>query len=234
MSYLRRKEIVVVILCLVVGFALRFYTFDKKSLWMDEIYTYEDSRYDFNHQLKYYAENPSFLHPPLFFVITHLFYPFPKPERDLRIVPLIFGILSIPMIYFLSRSFSPTIALPCTVSLTFMTYHISLSQDGRMYAFLMFFGMASLYMFIRYLKTTRWTYLLLTAFFFAILFLTSYSSILFIGISQAILVLRGISKHEKETVFFFSLTKWRYFSVHSPLAHLYRATLPWATPHESS
>ena len=205
MSYLRRKEIVVVILCLVVGFALRFYTFDKKSLWMDEIYTYEDSRYDFNHQLKYYAENPSFLHPPLFFVITHLFYPFPKPERDLRIVPLIFGILSIPMIYFLSRSFSPTIALPCTVSLTFMTYHISLSQDGRMYAFLMFFGMASLYMFIRYLKTTRWTYLLLTAFFFAILFLTSYSSILFIGISQLFWFYEAYRNTKKRLFFSFLL-----------------------------
>ncbi len=205
MSYLKRKEVVIVILCLVIGFALRFYTFDQKSLWMDEIYTFEDSRDDFHHQLKFYSENPTFLHPPLFFVLTHLFYPFPKPERDLRIIPLVFGTLSIPLIYLLARQFSCSIAMACTFSLTFMTYHISLSQDGRMYAFLMFFGMASLYMFVRYLKTTQRTYLFLTAFFFAILFLTSYSSILFIGVSQLLWFYEPRRNTKKELLFSFLL-----------------------------
>ena len=179
-----RKEIFILILCLLIGFALRFYTFDQKSLWMDEIYTYNDSRDDFKGQLRFYADNPTFLHPPLFFVLTHLFYPFPKPERDLRIIPLIFGTLLIPMIYFLSRSFSSTIALPCTLSLTFMAYHISLSQDGRSYTLLMFLGMTGLYFFIRHLKTSKKVYLFFVALSFAILFHTSYSSIPFIALSQ--------------------------------------------------
>ena len=109
MSYVKRKEILVLFLCLLIGFVLRFYTFDQKSLWMDEIYTFNDSRDDLNGQIRFYKENPTFLHPPLFFILTHLFYPFEKPERDLRNIPLIFGILSIPMIYFLSRLFSPDI-----------------------------------------------------------------------------------------------------------------------------
>ena len=128
-----------------MGLALRVYTFDLKSLWIDEIYTFEDSRDDLTGQLKFYKENPTFLQAPLFFILTHQFYPFPKPERDLRIIPLIFGVLSIPLIYFLSRLFSSTIVLPCTLSLTFMTYHISLSQDGRSYSLLLFLGMAGLY-----------------------------------------------------------------------------------------
>ena len=147
MSNPKQKEILILLLCLLIGFALRFYTFDQKSLWLDEIYTFNDSRDGFKDQLKFYKENPTFLHPPLFFILTHLFYPFTKPERDLRIIPLIFGTLSIPMIYLLARSFSPSIALPCTLSLTFMTYHISLSQDGRSYSLLMFLGMAGLYFF---------------------------------------------------------------------------------------
>jgi hypothetical protein len=88
------------------------------------------------------------------------------------------------MIYLLARSFSPSIALPCTFSLTFMAYHISLSQDGRSYALLMFMGMASLYFFVRYLKTLKNIYLFPAAFFFATLFHTSYSSIPFIALSQ--------------------------------------------------
>jgi len=180
----KRKEVLVLILCLLIGFALRFYTFDHKSLWMDEIYTFEDSRDAFNNQLKFYAENPTFLHPPLFFVLTHLFYPFPKPERDLRIIPLIFGTLSILMIYFLSRLFSPAIALPSTLSLTFMVYHISLSQDGRSYSMLMFLGMMGLYFFMKHLKTSKKLYLVFMALCYAILFHASYSSIPFIVLSQ--------------------------------------------------
>ena len=175
MSYVKRKEILVVIFCLLIGFALRFYTFDRKSLWIDEIHTFNDSRDGLRGQFNFYKENPSYLHPPLFFILTHQFYPFTKPERDLRIIPLIFGTLSIPMIYLLAGSFSPAIALPCTISLTFMTYHISLSQDGRSYSLTMFLGMLSLYFFIKYLKTSKIRYLVLVPFLYATLFFTTYS-----------------------------------------------------------
>jgi uncharacterized membrane protein len=168
----KRNEILLLILCLFIGFALRFYAFDQKSLWMDEIYTFEDSRDAFNSQIKFYAENPTFLHPPLFYVLTHLFYPFPKPESDLRIIPLIFGILSIPMIYFLSRLYSPRIAL--------------LSQEGRSYSLLLFLGMTGLYFLMKHLITLRKGYLIPAALLFAISFYTSYSSILFIAFSQAL------------------------------------------------
>src|SRR4030042_4224327 len=155
MSTSKRKEIIILILCLLVGFALRFYSFDKKSLWVDEGHTFNDSRDDLKNQIKFYKENPNFLHPPFFFILTHQFYPFTKPERDLRIIPLIFGTLSIPMIYLLARSFSPPIALPCTLSLVFMTYHISFSQDGRPYSLLIFLGMASVYFLLKHLTTLR-------------------------------------------------------------------------------
>ena len=79
MSYVKRKEILVVIFCLLIGFALRFYTFDRKSLWIDEIHTFDDSRDDIRSQLSFYKENPEYLQPPLFFILTHLFYPFTKP-----------------------------------------------------------------------------------------------------------------------------------------------------------
>jgi uncharacterized membrane protein len=184
MSYVKRKEILVVVFCLLIGFALRFYTFDQKSLWIDEIHTFNDSRDGLEGQLKYYKENPTNLHPPLFYILTHLFYPFTKPERDLRIIPLIFGTLSIAMIYFLSNTFSSNIALQCTLSLTFMVYHIYFSQDGRMYSLLMFFGMMALYFFIKHLKTYKKEYLVFVAICYAILFHTSYSSIIFIVLSQ--------------------------------------------------
>jgi uncharacterized membrane protein len=193
----KRKEILILILCLLIGFALRFYTFDKKSLWIDEIHTYNDSKYGFEEQLKFYQERPFYLHPPLFFLLTHLFYPFTEPERDLRIFPLIFGILSIPMIYFLTRLFSPAIALPCSLSLAFMAYHISISQDGRAYALLMFLGMTGLYFFMKHLKTSKRKFLFPAAFFFAFLLHTSYSSIPFVALSQILWFYRLSEDAEK-------------------------------------
>jgi hypothetical protein len=88
------------------------------------------------------------------------------------------------MIYFLAKLFSPRIAFPCTLSLAFMTYHISFSQDGRSYSMLVFVGMAALYFFLKYFKAHKKLDLLLVAFCFSILFYTSYSSIPFIVLSQ--------------------------------------------------
>jgi len=202
MNNSKRKEILILILCLLLGFALRFYTFDRKSLWIDEIHTFNDSRDDLRGQFNFYKENPSYLQPPVFFLLTHLFYPFKNPERDLRIIPLIFGTLSIPMIYFLSRSFSPPIALPCTLSLAFMTYHISLSQDGRAYSLLMFLGMLSLYFLLQYLKTLKKRYLVFTSFVFALLFYSSYSSILFIFFSQMLWFYRVNENNKGPSLYF--------------------------------
>jgi len=199
-SIIKKKEMFVLLLCLLTGFALRFYTFDQKSLWVDEVHTFNDSRDDFNGQIKFYKENPSYLHPPFFFILTHQLYPFAKPERDLRIIPLIFGTLSIPMIYLLARQFSPLIALFCTLSLTFMTYHISLSQDGRSYSMLMFLGMAGLYFFIKHLKTSKKGYLFLVALFFSALFYTSYSSVPFIVLSQILWFYRPSEEAKKPTL----------------------------------
>ena len=179
-----KKEMFILLLCLFIGFALRFYTYDRKSLWMDEVYTFNDSRYGLKEQLNFYKENPTYLQAPLFFILTHQFYPFEKPERDLRIIPLIFGILSIPMIYLLAKQFSLSIAIPCALSLAFMTYHISLTQDARSYTLLMFFGMVGVFFFMKHLQTQKKAYLFLVALSFAILFHTSYSSIPFIVFSQ--------------------------------------------------
>jgi hypothetical protein len=65
-----------------------------------------------------------------------------------------------------------------------MAYHISLSQEGRSYSFLMFLGMVGLYFFMKHLRTSKKIYLILVAVIYATLFYTSYSSIPFIALSQ--------------------------------------------------
>jgi len=79
----REREFLILIHCVFVAFALRFYTFDKKSFWLDEIYTLRDSKDDLKGQIKFYKDNPTYLQAPLFFMITHqlillLYYHFQK------------------------------------------------------------------------------------------------------------------------------------------------------------
>jgi hypothetical protein len=147
-----RKELSLLLVLLLIGFALRFYSFDRKSLWIDEIHTFTDSRDGLKRQIVFYEQNPTYLHPPLFFVLTHLFYPFHTPERDLRIIPLIFGSLSVPMIYGLAKQFGVSLGLPTALMLTFMTYHISISQDGRSYSLAMFVSMAATYLLMKHIR----------------------------------------------------------------------------------
>jgi uncharacterized membrane protein len=195
--FLKEKETILLLLCFLAGFGLRFYGLDQKSLWIDEIHTYSESRDGFAEQLDYYKRNPTHLQPPLFFVLTHLFYPFPAPERDLRIIPLIAASLSIPMLYFLSRSFSSRIALPCTIALTFMTYHIYLSQDARSYSLLLLVGMIGLHFFLRHLRTSKTRDLVLAALSYSALLYLSYSSVLFIVLSQFLWFLETDTKSQK-------------------------------------
>jgi hypothetical protein len=90
------------------------------------------------------------------------------------------------MIYLLSRSFSPLIALPCTLSLTFMAYHISLSQDGRSYALVLFLGMSGLYFLMKHMKTSKKRYLIPAALSFALSFYTNYAFTPFIALFQVL------------------------------------------------
>ncbi len=230
---MKRTEIVILISCLLIGSILRFYTFDQKSFWLDEIYTFNDARFGLQAQLNYYKEKPYYLQAPLFPILSHLFYPSTKPEKDLRIIPLIFGILSIPLIFFVSKAFSPGIGIPCTVALTFMTYHISLSQEARSYSFVMFLGMAGLYFFLMHLGTLRKGYLILTAFFFAILFHTSYSSIPFIILSQTLWFYQKSEDHRRVSLSSFFVLNGGILLLCLPwilfLAHHYQGQ-PFTTP----
>jgi len=183
---------------------------------MDEIHTFNDSRENFRGQLKFYQEYPTYLHPPLFFILTHLRFPFPKPERDLRIIPLVFGILAVPMIYILSRSFSHAIASFCALSLTFMAYHIYFSQEGRSYSMVLFLGMVALYFFIQHLKTSEKKYLFLTAPVFALLFYTSYSSIPFITFSQMLWFFQFRGQSQKSSLSSFFILNGLFFLLLMP------------------
>jgi len=84
-----------------------------------------------------------------------------------------------------------------------MVYHIYFSQEGRSYSMMMFLGMVALYFLVQHLRISRKAYLFLAALFFALLFYTSYSSILFIILSQILWFYKVNDNNQKPSFYSF-------------------------------
>ena len=73
---------------------------------------------------------------------------FPNKEFGLRIVPLCFGILTIPMFYLFCKKMIPTIpAVLCSMILVFSSWHIEFSRFARFYTTFQFMFFLFLYFF---------------------------------------------------------------------------------------
>jgi len=149
---IKKGRNIILLVCLLLGFALRFYTFDQKSLWVDEVHTFKWLQGRPKRSNKFYKENPSYLHPPLFFILTPVLS-FTKPERDSESSPDLRNPFHShdlsPCRQFLLSSPSPA------PSLWLHDLPHQPLQDGRSYSLLMFLGMAGIYFFMKHLKTSK-------------------------------------------------------------------------------
>lgn len=139
-------------LLIIAGAILRLYNLGYNSLWLDEATTYTISSQSF---LGIWQSmiNGEF-NPPLFYWIEHIILWFGNSEILLRIVPAIFGILTIPVFYFIGKEFlNDKIGIVMATIATFSPFLILYSQEARAYSTMLFF--ISL-VFLLYLKNNQW------------------------------------------------------------------------------
>ncbi len=144
------------ILCLLVGAGLRLYRLDAQSLWADEGLQY------------YIVSAPSLgefwervqartFHPPLSFLISHVFIRLHDSDFFLRLPSVLFGTGSLWLAYGLGRKLtSIPVALVALWVLAISPFHIWYSQEARMYAPLLFVALLSTLVFIRAVESRRW------------------------------------------------------------------------------
>jgi uncharacterized membrane protein len=141
----------------VVGSVLRFYRLDSQSLWLDEgLQYYVATNNSIADML--FTQMRSF-HPPLSFLVNHLFLRVGESEFFLRLPSVLFGIASLPVAYILARELTSTrVALFSVALLALSPFHIWYSQEGRMYSQMLFFSLLSSVLFLEALKrgTARW------------------------------------------------------------------------------
>lgn len=142
------KNILILIAILLIGLFLRVYKLDSESIYLDEGFTIDTSKYD----LKKITEITSHdVHPPLYFFIMHYWINlFGDSEFSTRFLSVIFGTLSIFMIYKVGTLiFDEEVGIISSLILGLSFYHIRYSQQARHYTLLALMTLFSFYFLIK-------------------------------------------------------------------------------------
>lgn len=131
-------------LILLLGFVLRVINLNQ-SLWLDEatqVILSSKSLYSI-----VFERNVDF-HPPLSYIFYHFWMFFGHFEVWLRLLPVLFGIATIFVVYkLIGKIFDSKVALLSAFLLAIAPYHIYYSQEVRMYSMVTFFAAMSMYFF---------------------------------------------------------------------------------------
>jgi uncharacterized membrane protein len=156
----RRTVLLILTGIIVIAAGLRLYGLDRQSLWYDEFA--EESGFQRQFSIKTEEVKPDTPEtevlkpytPPLnLFFIYPVTQMFPGSDFALRMVPLIFGLISVPLLFLLGkRMFNEKVGLTASFLLAISPFHIWYSQDARMYALQWMLALVSIIFFLRMLE----------------------------------------------------------------------------------
>ena len=142
----------VLIALMLAGAVLRLIQLGGKSFWLDEAFSVSMSQRSLLDLFRMVVRTDT--HPPLYYLMLKIWLLFSQSEAWVRLPSAIFSILSIPLMYILVTSLynDRRAGLLGAAILAFSPFHIWYAQEGRMYAVLTFFILASACFFIRALQ----------------------------------------------------------------------------------
>jgi len=157
------------ILILLVGFLLRIYNLSSESVSFDEVNTIIFTKH----------LNLDHGNPPFYYIFLNYWTDlFGDSEFSIRFPSVIFGLLSILVLYYLASSlFNKRIALLSVIILAVNPFHIFFSQQARMYSLFTLFSLLSLFYFFKILKEGRKTNMILYLVFNVLNLYTYYFAI---------------------------------------------------------
>lgn len=208
--HLKSKTSIALLLFLIIcGFILRFYHLGAQSLWTDEAISANAAIAMLKHGTPTFPSGVVYMRAILnTFFISLSFMIFGVSEFSARFPSVIFGTLTIPLVYVMgTRLGNRKIGLIAALFVTFSVMEIAWSRQARMYQQLQFFYLASLYFFYEFNfndnKSKRNLNLALTIIFFVCAVLThvfGYVLILVFGLYFLIVHFEEIKFKWKESV----------------------------------
>jgi uncharacterized membrane protein len=135
----------------IVGLILRFFNLGYNSLWLDEAST--NTFAVMSIPGIWQATMGGEFNPPLFYWIEHCMLVFGNNEFVLRFVPAIFGVLTIPLVYYVGKEFMDrNVGIIAAAAAAFSPFLIFYSQEARAYSMMFFFVAFSMVFYFRALK----------------------------------------------------------------------------------
>lgn len=139
----RKNTIFLLGLILTIGFCLRIYSLGKHSFWYDETKPILETE-NLTRPIKYYCD----INPPLFGGILFFWKLLGEDEFTLRLLPFLFGIISIAMVYKLGKAlFNKKVGLFSAFLISISPFHIYYSQELRAYTLITLLSLISIYCF---------------------------------------------------------------------------------------
>lgn len=185
------KSILVIIFALTaIGFYLRFNNLGDKPFWFDEAVTSYAAIGLLEHGTPVLPSGVDYNRALLnTYLIALSFNIFGISEFSARIVSVIFGTLSIPLVYLLGKELGKRTGLIAALIITFSAFEILWAQQARMYAQFQFFYLLTAYLFYMGLKKDNSKLFLLSVVPFILAWYSHRLSLCFIPVAAACILL---------------------------------------------
>jgi 4-amino-4-deoxy-L-arabinose transferase-like glycosyltransferase len=153
-----RTTRVLILSLIILAFALRVYQLDAKSIWFDESHSLNRASLDLlsiasGKQIWGDRVIQDTTHVPFYFFLLHFLIKLAgDSDFALRFLSVIFGVLTVPLIYFMGKKLCrghARIGLWAALLATFSPFYLWYSQEARMYTLLVFLGLLSVYCLLR-------------------------------------------------------------------------------------
>ncbi|MFQ6000960.1 MAG: glycosyltransferase family 39 protein [Anaerolineae bacterium] len=146
------QHLAIFLLILLAGLALRLYRLGHESLWYDETVSVLLARKSLSALTAHTAGD---IHPPLYYYLLHFWIRLAgSSEFSLAFLSLVFGLLLIPLLFYLGRGlYGAKIGLLGALLLALSPFNLWYSQEVRMYTLGAFLGLISLLFLLRLIKS---------------------------------------------------------------------------------
>lgn len=145
----------VLLLLLIVGSVFRFYNLDYAGLWLDEIFSMQESDPAFSLATVYSSIQKD--QPPVFFFLLHGYLKwFGYTDFAGRSLTCVIGVLGIIAMFFLGTEFKDErLGLTAAFLTTINYFHVGISVEIRFYALVFLLSALSYLFFLRAIKRMR-------------------------------------------------------------------------------
>ncbi len=199
-KYFRNNRIyLLLILILIISFFVRIYGLQSENIWSDEAVTIFNSHKSVLHNIKW---SLGYGYYPSYHVILSLWEKiFGLKEFNVRFLSLIFGILSVYMIFKIGTfMFNKKVGFYSSIILALSPYNVYYSQEARVYALFVFLSLCSIYFYLKLIQSNKNKHMVYYV-LFTFLMLITHPPAIFILVFQNIHYLFFVKKNLKKWVF---------------------------------